>query len=89
MARISRYTTDDDISNLDLLVGSERYVDGGVVKFRTKNYRIGDLSSHFNVSLGAFNTQVGTTNEDGSFTYSSAFATSKYYCSYSRFCFSI
>ena len=75
MARISTYTTDDDISNLDLLVGSERYVDGGVVKFRTKNYRIGDLSTHFNVSLGAFNTQVGTTNEDGSFTYSSAFAT--------------
>ena len=39
MARISTYETDNDISNLDLLVGSERFIDSGVVKFRTKNYK--------------------------------------------------
>jgi len=75
MARISTYETDTDISNLDLLVGSERYIDSGVVKFRTKNYKIGDLGNFFGISVGAVNTYLGTFNQDGSFSYSSAFAT--------------
>ena len=75
MARISTYQTDDDINELDLLVGSERYIDSGVVKFRTKNYKVGDLASFFGISVGAVNTYLGSFNDDGSFSYSSAFAT--------------
>ena len=75
MARISTYETDNDINELDLLVGSERYIDSGVVKFRTKNYKVGDLATFFGISVGAVNTYLGSFSDDGSFSYSSAFAT--------------
>lgn len=75
MARISTYLTDDDINVNDRLVGSEQYIDSGVIKFRTKNYKVGDLATFFGISVGAVNTYLGAFNADGSFSYSSAFAT--------------
>jgi len=74
MARISTYLTDDDINSNDRLVGSEQYIDSGVIKFRTKNYRVGDLATFFGISVGVVDTYLGAFNSDGSFTYSSAFA---------------
>ena len=42
MARINTYERDTSVSGLDLLVGSEFYLDSGVPKYRTKNYSIND-----------------------------------------------
>jgi len=78
MARISTYSTDLDLNVNDKLVGSERYIEAGVTKFRTKNYRIGDLSTFFGLNSESINNRLsaymGVLNEDGSFTYSQAFA---------------
>ena len=78
MARINTYERDTDVSGLDLLVGSEFYLDSGVPKYRTKNYSVNDLSTFFGLNAGNINsrlsTYLGVLNEDGSFTYSTAFA---------------
>ena len=78
MARINTYERDTDVSGLDLLVGSEFYLSAGVPKYRTKNYSINDLSTFFGLNSDSINsrlsTYIGVLNEDGSFTYSTAFA---------------
>ena len=78
MARINTYERDTDVSGLDLLVGSEFYLSAGVPKYRTKNYSINDLSTFFGLNTGNINSTLssylGVLNEDGSFTYSTAFA---------------
>ena len=78
MARINTYERDTSVSGLDLLVGSEYYLDSGVPKYRTKNYSINDLSTFFGLNTGNINSTLssylGVLNEDGSFTYSTAFA---------------
>ena len=78
MARINTYERDTSVSGLDLLVGSEFYLDSGVPKYRTKNYSVNDLSTFFGLNAGNINsrlsTYLGVLNEDGSFTYSTAFA---------------
>ena len=78
MARINTYERDTSVSGLDLLVGSEFYLDSGVPKYRTKNYSVNDLSTFFGLNAGSINsrlsTYLGVLNEDGSFTYSTAFA---------------
>ena len=78
MARINTYERDTSISGLDLLVGSEFYLDSGVPKYRTKNYNINDLSTFFGLNTNGINSRLssylGVLNEDGSFTYSSSFA---------------
>ena len=78
MARINTYERDTSVSGLDLLVGSEYYLDSGVPKYRTKNYSVNDLSTFFGLNTNAINSRLssylGVLNEDGSFTYSTAFA---------------
>ena len=88
MARISTYVKDQFINFNDLLVGSEF---GGIGAngrrlYTTKNYRIGDLADFFGLTAESINTRLdthntrldtylGIYNDDGSFTYSTAFAT--------------
>ena len=78
MARINTYERDTSVSGLDLLVGSEYYLDSGVPKYRTKNYSVNDLSTFFGLNTSAINSRLssylGVLNEDGTFTYSTAFA---------------
>jgi len=78
MARINTYERDTSVSGLDLLVGSEYYLDSGVPKYRTKNYSVNDLSTFFGLNSDSINSRLssylGVLNEDGSFTYSTAFA---------------
>jgi len=76
MARINTYQVDNDISDNDIIIGSEYngVTSTGIPIYKTKNYRIGDIGDFLGLSTNAISTHLGSFNSDGSFSYSSSFA---------------
>jgi len=76
MARINDFQIDGNIGINDILVGSEFNGIGANNRaiYITKNYRIGDIGDFLGLSTNAISTHLGSFNSDGSFSYSSSFA---------------